>query len=974
MRKQLLGLALAAAGLVGLTAQAATAAGDGTSQDLDVVVNVIDSTPPGEQPAQGGDTSGQNAGTTITDTNDPDAGVSGGAAGTDPAGTDTAGTDTADTAGTTGSLPYTGFDPRLGAFGLGALAAGGLLLWGAKRKNDGKTFLPKTALIVAGAAGLAVAGSFTAWAAEPAGTAGTVETDGDIVITIDKAEALNGQANFTVDLPGASTYFGVQGRIDAPAGITFAVDGQPLTGDLAPVMSVDNPDGTGHVNGTLTATIDPNTAVDSFHLTYTVEAVDQRYELTLNPQVEDKTYDGATAADGIVFASTSEFVDGIQDGDDVTVETVQATLEGEFASPNAGNEIGVTVDPGQFSLTGADAHKYYFTVTQPVGNITQKPVTVTGLTAQNKTYDGDTTTDVTGDGDLVGVIEPDEVDLVGDAIGQFDTKNAGEDKPVTVTGLSLTGDDAANYRLAVEPLQAGIDPKEVQAKVIRTKFYDGYSFMSPSYDQRVEVTDGLVSGDTLDVSCLPVPWYASSTAVGTYLSEGEPNGGLLQITGGSDNGGHNYVLASTFTRQDVIQPKPLTIDLTLTKVYDGDGLLHWVLNERQVTVGGLVGNDQFTVGYVFPSLWSVDANAGSHDAGSGVTGADLIASFTEGSASNYELPETFTMTAVITPKPLSVIGAVAQDRVYDGTPSVTMSDWGSLDASGIVGNDNVTLDTSEAWAYFTKGYAGNDLPVLLGGYQLEGTAAGNYKLAGAPTATASIAKRDWSATVEYTVTKAWDGNTSLSGASIVRTGHSEDGLAPVDVGGLYLILDTGSISAYPSADPGTYQGTAKGFGVYSTRYSDGTPRVNNYNSPSANVTVIMVILEPVNVGANTAPLGSVGGPVDEPVADDVVPVGDPSDPQEDVKPVADAVSAPDEAAREEDVAPDALPVGGDEGEPEPDPAGEAELEAEPAVDPAGSEPVDAGPVVEPVVEPAEAGAAADAVADAPASATDPEQN
>ncbi|WP_157808029.1 YDG domain-containing protein, partial [Marinomonas sp. ef1] len=64
---------------------------------------------------------------------------------------------------------------------------------------------------------------------------------------------------------------------------------------------------------------------------------------------------------------------------------------------------------------------------------------ITGITANNKTYDGNTTAtlDTSGTG-FTGMVSGDDL-TVASASGSFADKNAGENKTVTVSGLSLSG-------------------------------------------------------------------------------------------------------------------------------------------------------------------------------------------------------------------------------------------------------------------------------------------------------------------------------------------------------------------------------------------------------------------------------------------------------------------------------------------------------------------------------------------------------
>ena len=90
------------------------------------------------------------------------------------------------------------------------------------------------------------------------------------------------------------------------------------------------------------------------------------------------------------------------------------------------------------------------------------PVTVTGIAAQDKAYDSTAAATLTG-GTLSGVAEGDTVALdFSDAKAEFDSKDAGNDKGVTVKGtLKLTGADAHKYALTqpeLTDLKANITP------------------------------------------------------------------------------------------------------------------------------------------------------------------------------------------------------------------------------------------------------------------------------------------------------------------------------------------------------------------------------------------------------------------------------------------------------------------------------------------------------------------------------------
>ena len=83
---------------------------------------------------------------------------------------------------------------------------------------------------------------------------------------------------------------------------------------------------------------------------------------------------------------------------------------------------------------------------------------VTGITANNKTYDGTTTASLNvAAAELLGVVSGDLVTLntVG-AVGAFADASAGTAKLVTISGVTLSGTHAANYTLTQPTATADI--------------------------------------------------------------------------------------------------------------------------------------------------------------------------------------------------------------------------------------------------------------------------------------------------------------------------------------------------------------------------------------------------------------------------------------------------------------------------------------------------------------------------------------
>ena len=208
---------------------------------------------------------------------------------------------------------------------------------------------------------------------------------------------------------------------------------------------------------------------------------------------------------------------------------LSGTPQAQFADALAGTGKAVSVTG--LTLAGADAVNYaLMPVSGLFADITPAPVSVTGLTAVDKVYDTTTAATLSGSA-RVTPISGDTITLSGTPLARFASPDAGRGKPVTVTGLTLTGPDAANYRLQpLTGLQAAITPATLQYVATPASAFQG---QSPG--QLSGVVTGLVGADTLaSATTGTVVWTTTATAA-SPVGEYPIAGGGLQSS--------NYVLA-----------------------------------------------------------------------------------------------------------------------------------------------------------------------------------------------------------------------------------------------------------------------------------------------------------------------------------------------------------------------------------------------------------------------------------------------
>ena len=498
---------------------------------------------------------------------------------------------------------------------------------------------------------------------------------------------------------------------------------------------------------------------------YTSGAKVENGELTLPIQKNDVETTGSVGTVTVVIKSINyeditltvkvSAVNQIKPVPDGTITAAEITygdtlskskISGMMKDPATGDAVNGTftwVTPDEKLKAGSYNAKWIFTPDESNGGkyttntgtatvtVNPKAVTVSGITANDKVYDGTTNAGLDYSAvTLGGVLENDTLTVT--ATGTMESADVGE-KKVTISNLTLGGDSAANYVLAESGNQtettATITAKEVTATITPNGGTYG------SVTAAAAELSGAVDGENVPVTLTYTGNGYNDTAVPV-------NAGSYTVTASIANS--NYTLTGNTTADFVITPKAVTVSgITANdKVYDGT--TNAVLDYSAVTFGGVLENDTLTV----------TATGTLESAGVGEQQKVKISNFKLGgdSAANYVLAESGNQTettANITAKQITV------------TITPNGGTYGSVVAaaaklSGAVAGENIPVTLT----YTGNGYDATDVPVNVGSYTVTASIANrNYTLTGKTTADFVITPKAVTVSGITANDKVYDGTT-----------------------------------------------------------------------------------------------------------------------------------------------------------------------------------------------------------------------
>jgi filamentous hemagglutinin family protein len=551
-----------------------------------------------------------------------------------------------------------------------------------------------------------------------------------------------------------------------------------------------------------------------------------------------KVYDGSTAIAGSTLTARG-----------VGSQTFTVTGNGDvsnLASPNVqSNSVLLSatgLSLGTSSNGGLASNYNPLTFTGSTYAITPKALTVTGISVVDRAYNGGTQATVNaGSASFTGMIAGDDLSMNTSAVSaNFNDKNVGTAKAVTVSGLSLSGSDSANYTLTA--------PTSLTGNITRLNsvtwtggstgnWFDPANWAGGAVPDLSNVANVIIpSGKTVSFGSTVVsPAVSGTVLVDSINATGSQFGGLSMSAGTLQIGSGNANLYS-LTHTGGAFSVGSNLQVTDSFSQSSSGTIAVTGNANITDTAGGVALGQLTVGGAL-SLQSTGGNITQVSGTSlGVTGSTSLTASSSGAAASIVLANAGN----------DFDGAVS----VDGS-SVTLNDSDTLVLGRIVATGNLAVTSA---ASLTQ----------TGALQIAGTSnfvstSGDVTLAnasndfvGAVSATGSgISLRDANALVLASVSAS--GNLALtSNGNLTQTAAmAVTGNALINAGAGDIVL---SNAANDFASPVTVSG-----GNVNLRDANALTFTSLTATGSANITTDgAVAFGPTSVRGNLAVVSGNG--------------------------------------------------------------------------------------------------------------------
>ena len=507
--------------------------------------------------------------------------------------------------------------------------------------------------------------------------------------------------------------------------------------------------------------------------------------------------------------------------------TVTVGSSGTIASTPVYVRLAATTAVGAYSgnIVLSSTSATSVNVATVSSSVFAKGLTITGLSAANKNYDGTTTVSVTGTAAFSGLVNGDAYTPTGSVTWAFPDANVGTNKVLTRTGAYTT--PSSNYNLTQPSLTANISaivssapaitaitPGNAQLSVDFTapsanggasitnyefSINNGSSFtaFSPTQTATPLVISGLTNGTTYDVQIRAVniagSGTASNTVQGTPIAPADPTitvtptlfASSFSTTYGTASAVQSFTVAAAAIDEDITVSAPTGFEISLT---NNTGFA------SSLTLAQSSGEVASTTIY---ARLSATASVGNYNS--------IAISAAGGGAPEGSISSSSTGNAV-SAKVLTITGLSVANKSYDGTATATVS--GTAAYSGLANSETFAI-VGSATATFASANVGNGIDVSVTGFS-------------APSSNYSISQPSFTANITAV-------NLTISGISISNKVYNGTNEATIAGTAFYQGLVNGQTFSITGTPLAIFTSVNVGTSISVT--------VSGYTAPSANYTI-----------------------------------------------------------------------------------------------------------------------------------------
>ena len=423
--------------------------------------------------------------------------------------------------------------------------------------------------------------------------------------------------------------------------------------------------------------------------------------------------------------------------------------------------------------------------------IAQKTITITGMTAEDKRYDGTNRATFTG-GAAEGIIEGDDVTVAMPATGIFAQEEIGADISATPDEFVLSGEKKMNYNVAKpEDLKATIRPADItvtaqspvkgkgdQDPELKWNLTDGQLYGTDALSGTLSRAPGEEAGeyDILQGSLAAPANYQLTYVPGkltivdktvqklNFYAIPEKTYGDADFKLLVDPDEHAQLSEFTYTSSN---PEVAAVEADGTVKILGAGQTEITVNQagnsyyapasetKTLTVlkkALRFSMPETTLNYGDPISLPISGDGFISEADRNAITPTVKASGYKKAVGSYDVKLSGAESAnyeisyadsklTIAPKTLTITALSVFSKAADGTQNAVLNP-SSFRADGIVSGDDVRIDTEKTTAQFASADAGDNIPVTISNITLTGADAGNYLLASDTFQTAASIKAE----------------------------------------------------------------------------------------------------------------------------------------------------------------------------------------------------------------------------------------